>query len=366
MSDPGSHRGTDAPVLTRIDDRVGRITLNRPRALHALNVEMCREMLEALRAWRDDLGVHGVVIDHSGERGFCAGGDIRRLAEGGASAADHAVDFFCTEYRMNHMMFEFEAPGMAVMDGVVMGGGVGISMPCSFRVATERTLFAMPDTSIGLFPDVGGGWHLSRLPGETGTWIALTGARLKAADCLALGIATHFVESGQVDAMKRAFVDHVSTQHRDEASSAAREAVGRFASDPGPGGVSAHREAIDRLFAFNTVEEIFAALEQDGRQWAAGQLELLQTKSPQALKVSLRQLRTGRRLKTFGDDMAMEFRIASRAVLLHDFREGVRAVLVDKDNQPRWNPPTLEGVTDAMLDTIFARLPADLEWTPLP
>jgi enoyl-CoA hydratase len=323
-------------------------------------------MLDALRAWREDTGVHGVVIDHSGERGFCAGGDIRRLAEGGASAADHAVDFFCTEYRMNHLLFTFGKPVMAVMDGIVMGGGVGISMPCRFRVATERTLFAMPETSIGLFPDVGGGWHLSRLPGETGTWIALTGARLKAADCLALGIATHFVESGRVEAMKRAFVDRVSAQDRGLADRVAEQEIGGFAGDPGPDSVSAHRADIDRLFAFDTVEAIFAALEADGGEWARSQLELLRSKSPQALKVSLRQLRTGRRLKTFGDDMAMEFRIASRAVLLHDFREGVRAVLVDKDNQPRWNPPTLEGVTDAMLDTIFARLPADLEWTPLP
>jgi enoyl-CoA hydratase len=354
-----------APVVTRIDDRAGRITLNRPKALHALNVEMCRAMVEALRAWREDGGVHGVIIDHSGERGFCAGGDIRRLAEAGAGAPEEALDFFCTEYRMNSLLFSFPKPVMAVMDGIVMGGGVGISMPCRFRVATERTLFAMPETSIGLFPDVGGGWHLSRLPGETGTWIALTGARLKAADCLALGIATHFVDSGEVEPLKAAVVSALGPA-ADDAEAAMCAAVEAHAGDPGPASVPQQRKDIDRLFAYDTVEEIFAALEADGSDWARGQLEVLRTKSPQALKISLRQLRTGRRLQSFDDDMAMEFRIASRAVQLHDFKEGVRAVLVDKDNTPRWNPPTLEAVTPGLLDTIFARLPADLEWTPLP
>jgi len=359
-------QGTTAPVLTRIDDRVGRITLNRPKALHALNLEMCQSMTAALTAWRDDDGVHGAVLDHSGDRGFCAGGDIRRLAEGGASAEAHAVDFFCTEYRLNSLLFSYPKPVTAVIDGIVMGGGVGISMPCRFRVATERTLFAMPETSIGLFPDVGGGWHLSRLPGETGTWLALTGARLKAADCLALGIANAFVASGDVEAMKRRLVDRLSEAPGEHAESVTEAVLDEFAGDAGEPSVTGRREAIDRLFAHDSVEAIFASLEADSSEWARSQLELLRTKSPQALKVSLRQLRTGKRLRTFDDDMAMEFRIASRAVLMPDFREGVRAVLVDKDNAPRWSPATLEGVTDAMLDGIFARLPMDREWTPLP
>jgi enoyl-CoA hydratase len=272
--------GTAAPVLTRLDDRVGRITLNRPKALHALNVEMCRSMTEALQAWRDDAGVHAVIIDHSGERGFCAGGDIRRLAEGGAGAAAAAQDFFWTEYRMNHLLFVFPKPTLAVMDGIVMGGGVGISMPCEFRVATERTLFAMPETSIGLFPDVGGGWHLSRLPGETGTWIALTGARLKAADCLTLGIANAFVPSERTQELKAALVERLSAATPEETDAVAWAVLDEFSADPGPGSVSAHREVIDRLFAGDSVEAIFAALEQDGSEWAASQLASLKTKSP--------------------------------------------------------------------------------------
>jgi enoyl-CoA hydratase len=187
MITPSSNPGTHAPVLTRIEDRVGRITLNRPGALHALNIEMCREMLTGAAAWRRDRGVHAVVLDHAGERGFCAGGDIRAIVEGGARSADEAQDFFRTEYQLNHLMFTYPKPILAVVDGVVMGGGVGISMPVPLPGGDGTTLFAMPETGIGLFPDVGGGWYLPRLPGQVGTWLALTGARLRAADCLSWG-----------------------------------------------------------------------------------------------------------------------------------------------------------------------------------
>ena len=357
---------TAAPVLGRLNDRVGRITLNRPQALHALNVEMCRDMTAALLAWRADPAVRAVILDHSGERGFCAGGDIRRLAEAGASAADEVRDFFHTEYRLNHLLFTYPKPIVAVIDGIVMGGGVGISMPCSLRIATERTLFAMPETSIGLFPDVGGGWHLSRMPGETGTWLALTGARLKAADCLALGVASAFVDSGRIEALKRALVERLSADPAHEAQAAARGVIEDFGADPGPGALAEVSETIDRAFAFDTVEAIFAALEREETAWARSQLELLRTKSPQALKLSLRQLRTGRKLRTFEEDLAMEYRMATRTVLLPDFREGVRALLIDKDNRPRWSPATLPEVSKASLDDLFAKLPLDQEWTPLP
>jgi enoyl-CoA hydratase len=366
MTTPDSERGTDAPVLTRIDDRVGRITLNRPGALHALNIEMCRKMTAALLAWREDRGVHAVVLDHSGERGFCAGGDIRAIVEASANGGEEARDFFRTEYRLNHLLFTYPKPILAAVDGVVMGGGVGISMPCRFRVATERTLFAMPETAIGLFPDVGGGWYLPRLPGQVGTWLALTGARLRGADCVALGIATHFIESGQLPALKRAVVDLASAQDGEFAASVIASELNGVAGDPGPDTVGAHRTKIDRLFAFDTVEEIFAALLADGGEWAQAQLQGLRTKSPQALKVTLRQMRRGAAMSAFEDEMSMEFRMAARVALMPDFAEGVRACLVDKDMAPRWNPPTLEGVTEGLLETVFARLPADVEWTPLP
>lgn len=345
---------SEPEVLTRINGSVGHITLNRPKALHALNLAMCEAMTEALLAWRGDPAVQSVLIDHAGERGFCAGGDIRMIAESGAGDASEAKAFFKTEYRLNHLMFEYPKPITAIVDGIVMGGGVGISEPASVRIATERTTYAMPETGIGLFPDVGGGWFLSRLPGQTGVWLALTGARLKAADTVALGIHTHFVPSDALTALKADLIGGVEPA----------EAVARHRSVEA-GAATLNREAIDRLFAYDTVEEIFAALEADGSDWALAQLATLKTKSPTSMKVSLRQLRTGAGLASFAENMAMEYRLGGRIVRSHDFQEGVRAVVVDKDNAPKWSPATLAGVTEADLDVLFAPLPADQEWTPL-
>src|ERR1700722_6793821 len=211
---------SEAPaVIARVENDVGRLTLNRPAALHALNTAMCEIMIEALLAWRDDPTVETVLVDHSGERGFCAGGDIRMLAESGAGDGAAARRFFFTEYQLNALLFDFPKPVVTVMDGVTMGGGVGLAMPSRYRVATERTNFAMPETGIGLFTDVGGGWHLTRLPAETGVWLAPTGARLalpaarrRGSDCLALGVATHFVESGKVAELKEALLN---SAHKD-------------------------------------------------------------------------------------------------------------------------------------------------------
>ena len=343
-------------ILTRVDNGLGVITLNRPKAIHALNKGMCEAMIAALVDWRDDPAVTSVLIDHAGERGFCAGGDIRMIAESGAGDASEAKAFFHAEYRLNHLLFDYPKPVTALVDGIVMGGGVGISEPADVRIATERTTYAMPETGIGLFPDVGGGWFLPRLPGQTGVWLALTGARLKAADTVALGIHTQFTPSDQVDALKAALIADPADP---------KAGAERFAADPGPAPLSEHREAIDRLFAFDTVEEIFAALASDGSEWALKQLSILKTKSPQSMRVSLRQIRTGAGLTSFADNMAMEYRLGGRVVRTHDFQEGVRAVIVDKDNAPKWSPADLAGVTDAQLDALFAPLPDDEEWTPL-
>src|ERR1700761_1595020 len=182
---------SEAPVLTRVEGRVGRITLNRPKVLHALNTQMCLAITEALLAWKDDPGVGAVLIDHSGERGFCAGGDIRMIAESGAGDIAGAKAFFGAEYRLNALLFGYQKPVVAIMDGIVMGGGVGISAPANYRIATERTVFAMPETGIGLFPDVGGGWFLPRLPGETGMWLGLTRAGVQGAGRPLLGGGPH-------------------------------------------------------------------------------------------------------------------------------------------------------------------------------
>ena len=352
-----SHDSIAEPdVITRIEGRVGRITLNRPRALHALNHAMCAAMTDALLTWRDDPVVASVLIDHAGERGFCAGGDIRMIAESGAGDASEAKAFFHAEYRLNHLLFTYPKPVTAIVDGIVMGGGVGISEPAKVRIATERTTYAMPETGIGLFPDVGGGWFLPRLPGFTGTWIALTGVRLKAADTVALGIHTHFVPSDKLGALKAELLAD---------QSAPKLVADRRAADPGLPPIDNHRDAIDELFAHDTVEEIFAALELDGSEWALAQLDTLRTKSPQSLKVTLRQLRTGATLESFAENMAMEYRLGGRVVSTHDFQEGVRAVIIDKDNAPKWSPAELSGVTDGDLDTLFAELPVDQAWRPL-
>ncbi len=350
-------------VLSRVENGVGRLTLNRPAALHALNTAMCEIMIEALLAWRNDPAVEAVLIDHSGERGFCAGGDIRMLAESGAGDGAAARRFFFTEYQVNALLFDYPKPVITLMDGVTMGGGVGLAMPSRYRVATERTNFAMPETGIGLFPDVGGGWHLPRLPGETGLWLALTGARLRGADCLALGIATHFVESGKVAELKDLLL---SAHPRFRGDERIGDCLARLQADPGSAPIAAQRAEIDRLFSGDSVEAIFAALSADPSDWARAQLETLKTKSPQTLKVAFRQLREGAKIASFADEMAVEYRIGARVVQRHDFLEGVRAVIVDKDNAPRWDPATLEDVTEAMLDAIFAPLPADEEWHALP
>lgn len=343
-------------ILARVENGVGRITLNRPKAIHALNRAMCEAMVAALLDWRADEMVKSVLIDHAGERGFCAGGDIRMIAESGAGDASEAKAFFLAEYRLNTLMFDYPKPITAIVDGIVMGGGVGISEPAEVRIATERTTYAMPETGIGLFPDVGGGWFLPRLPGQTGVWIALTGARLKAADTVFLGIHTHYLPTDALEAF-RAILAADPAHPADVADG--------LEDDAGEAPIEAHLDAIDRLFAFDTVEEIFAALEADGSDWARQQLDILKTKSPQSLKVSLRQIRTGATLDSFADNMAMEYALGGRVVRTHDFQEGVRAVIVDKDNAPKWSPATLDGVTDADLNALFASLPDDEAFTPL-
>jgi enoyl-CoA hydratase len=318
---------------------------------------MCRILTEALLAWKDDPAVELVLIDHSGERGFCAGGDIRMLAESGAGDGSAAREFFFTEYRLNHLLFEYRKPLVVVMDGITMGGGVGLAGPATYRVATERTTFAMPETAIGLFPDVGGGWFLPRMPGHIGLWLALTGARIKAADCELVGMATDFMESAKVEAFKAALIADPQ---------AVETLLTEYEGDAGRPPLAAHQDEIDRLFRGDSVEAILAALKAADTDWAREQLKTLATKSPQTLKVAFRQLALGGAARSFAENMAMEYRVGARVVQKHDFLEGVRAVIVEKDNAPRWDPPTVAAVSEAMLDEIFAPLASAQEWSPLP
>ena len=343
-------------ILAFTEGKVGRLRLNRPKALHALNEAMCRTMIDALVAWRADPDIELVLLDHAEGRGFCAGGDVRAVAESGKGDGKAARAFFHTEYQLNHLLFTYAKPVVSVLDGVVMGGGVGIGLPARYRVATERTIFAMPEATIGLFPDVGGGWYLSRLPGRLGQYLALTAARLDGADMKAIGLATHYVPSEALVAVKAGLI----AEPRE-----VRAILETASVAPPTASILDEQAEIDRLFAADTLEDILAALESDPGDWARKVLDGLRTKSPQSCKVALRQLREGASRTDFAEEMRIEYGLAAHVSMRHDFIEGVRALLVDKDNKPVWDPATPEGVTESMLDRIFAALPEDEQWQPL-
>ena len=343
-------------LIVRREGTAGFLSLNRPKAIHALTAAMDEAMQEALLVWRDTPDVHVVILDHSEGRGFCSGGDVAFLRN--SALTDNGVSgikFFHDEYQLNHLMFTYAKPIVAFIDGITMGGGVGISQPAKFRVATENTRFAMPETGIGLFPDVGGGWYLARLSGRMGQFLALTGARLDGAECLWTGLATHYLPSEKLAEAK----ERIAHGH-DVAGVLAALAV-----TPPEARIGAHAPLIVKHFASDRLEDIIASLDADDSEWAAKELATLRIKSPQACKVALRQLADSAQLDDFTDNMVMEYRIAARVINLPDFAEGVRAVIVDKDNAPKWNPATPAGVTDAMIEAIFAPLPEGQEWKPL-
>ena len=314
-------------------DGIGRVTLNRPQALNALTHHMVCALDARLAAWAGDDAIARVVIEGAGTRAFCAGGDIRDLhAVMGRGDATFIDIFYRDEYRLNYRIHTYPKPYVAVIDGVVMGGGVGISIHGSHRLVTERALFAMPETGIGFFPDVGAAWFLSRMPGEIGMYLGLTGARLGPADAIYSGVATHYVPSGSL-----------------------AEAPDGFSADPGPPPLAEHRDAIDRCFAADSLEAIIAALEGQGGDWAGATLASLAGKSPTSLKVTHRQLRLGASL-SFGQAMTTEFRLSQRFCAGHDFREGVRAAVIDKDRRPQWQPRTLAEVGESDIDAYFAPL----------
>ncbi len=340
---------------------IGHIVLNRPKALHALNQSMCSKILDALKRWAGDPDISIVLIEHlPGTRGFCAGGDIRMLATSGAKDGREARAFFATEYRLNAAIKSFPKPYLALMDGITMGGGVGLSVHGSHRLATENTVFAMPETGIGLFPDVGGGWFLPRLSGELGTWLALTGARLKGSDVVAAGIATHYVPSELINNLKaQLFSADFDTGPGEMLDEILRHKTHNVPSPAyGP-----HYALINRCFASDRMEDILIALGQEESDWAQEQVRILATKSPRTLKVTLRQLREGAALTDFEENMRLEYRIGARQVQSHDFIEGVRAVIIDKDQKPNWQPATLEGITDDSIGEVFAPLPPEEELT---
>jgi enoyl-CoA hydratase len=352
---------SNSEILFERRGTAGVVTLNRPQALNAVSHGMVRVLARQLAAWEDDPAVTRVIVTANGGKAFSAGGDLRALYDlGRAGRYEEALAYFRDEYALNARIKRYRKPYVALIDGIVMGGGVGISVHGSHRVAGDRFIFAMPEVSIGFFPDVGGTWFLPRMPGELGTYCGLTGERLDAADGVAAGIATHRVATARFPDLVEALCSAVSVD----------ALLGAFAQPAGEGPVAARRGAIGRLFTGDRIENILAALDAEASQngtekgtdaaFASAMAALMRTKSPTSLKIVLEQIRLGPTLD-FTQCMRTEFRIVSRMVRGYDLYEGIRAVIIDKDQAPRWRPSTVEAVSAAEVERYFAPLASELE-----
>lgn len=344
---------TDATeILFDVQGGIGWVTLNRPQALNALTLNMIRLLDRQLIQWAKDDGIRAVVVTGGGDRAFCSGGDVKAVAvesrdwREGKSDGRLAQDFFREEYTLNHRIHTFPKPYIALINGIVMGGGVGVSAHGSHRVVTENASFAMPETNIGFFPDVGGGYFLPRCPGQTGTYLALTSKRIKTIDTIYTGFATHCVLQKDLSAL-------VAALQSGEEIDAALEKLS--SPPPGESELAPHRERIDVCFSSDRVEDIIAALQKDKSPWAEETLKALYAVSPTSLKVALRQIRLGARMP-FAQVMTMEYRISQACMKGHDFYEGIRAALIDKDRQPKWQPSRLDDVPDEAVEGYFKPL----------
>jgi enoyl-CoA hydratase len=333
-----------ADILIRREGAIGRFTLNRPQALNALTHEMCAEMYQCLHEWAQDEAVHAVLIDAAPGRAFCAGGDIRSIYQMGRENMAAAEAFFATEYRLNAAIRRFPKTYVALINGITMGGGAGVSVHGTYPVVGESASFAMPETAIGLYPDVGGTYFLSRLTAEAGTYLGLTGVRIGFADMLWLGLATHYVPAARFGAVVAALAQ----------GDPADALLVRLAEPPPESPLAERAAEINQAFAASSVEEILANL-QRGSEWARNVAQELASKSPTSLKLTLKALREARKLN-FNDCMRMEYRLTLRVLRGHDLYEGVRAALIDRDQQPRWDPPTLAEVSDAAIESYFSPL----------
>ncbi len=341
---------SDLPsIIARKEGRIGRLTLNRPKALNALDLDMIRLMTKALLDWRDDDAVVAIMVDAVGEKAFCAGGDILALTGARGGDLSGPANFYAEEYRLNTLIKEYPKPYVAMIDGIVMGGGVGISVHGTRRVAGDRTLFAMPETGIGFYPDVGGSYFLPRMEGKTGIWLALTGARLKAPDAYALGIATDYAPSDQHEQIKARLVE--DAKRADDVA----VIVDSLTGTPEDGQVPAQQAVIDHCFGADSVESIIENLREDDGDWARKQKKILKTKSPLALKITLRQMSEGQNLN-FRAAMQMELGLSLKFLAGNDFYEGVRALLVDRDNTPVWQPADLSDISNDDVAAYFVPL----------
>jgi len=331
----------DDTIIARRDGRVGRVLINRPKALNALTLDMVRGFTQALRTFHDDPHVHAVVIEGAGDRAFCAGGDIRALRDGQLSGDRTGVEaFFREEYDLNFMIASYPKPFIALIDGICMGGGIGVSVHGPYRVATEHAMFAMPETAIGFFPDIGGTFFLPRLPGHLGVYLGLTGLRTTGADAVHAGFATHFVSRARLPALSAALAE------------IGVAALARFAEPLPPCSIETHLAAIDHCFSAGTVGEIVARLERETGDWAATALKAMRTVSPTALAFTLEAFRHGADM-TLRRTLDAEFLLTRTTMAYPDFAEGVRAMVVDKDGAPKWRPARIENVDPEAIDALF-------------
>lgn len=324
---------------------LGLITLNRPKALNALTHGMCIGMHKVLAEWAGDDAIRSVAIRGAGPRAFCAGGDIRSMAESSRDKTLAAAKFLSDEYLLNARVGDYPKPYIALTHGVVMGGGAGVSVHGRYRLADEDLAFAMPETGIGFIPDIGSSFFLSRCPGETGMYLGLTGTRIGLGDALALGLVTHSVAQS----------DHAALIERLADGEAALDVVAAFARPAPPAQLTEHRARISTIFAASSVEAVLERLDRDGSEFSAQTARVIRTRSPESLKLTFRLLREGKTL-SLHECLKMEYRVGSRRVMSADFREGVRAVLIDKDGAPRWNPGRLADVKEPDIAGYFASL----------
>jgi len=345
-------------TLFEIINGKGVITLNRPRALNALNLNMVRKIHQKLREWESS-SMQFVLIKGTGGKAFCAGGDIRAVTESAKAGTTLYQEFFKEEYQLNNLIGTLRIPYVALIDGVTMGGGVGLSVHRLFRVATEKTLFAMPETGIGLFPDVGGGYFLPRLGGKLGLYLALTGHRLKGSDVFRSGVATHMCSTSMLPSLEKDLISLNSDKPQD-----IEEVLKRFHSQcseaRNPFGLEDRMNEINKTFTATSVEAIVQNLKTSGSEWALKTAETLSKMSPTSMKITLKLLELGSEME-LQECLGIEYRLSQRCSEDHDFKEGVRAILIDKDQNPKWKPDSLEGVTPDIVEKYFSPLPPGRE-----
>ena len=342
-------------VLISREGALGHIRLNRPKAINALSLDMVRAISDALTGFAQDAGIAAVLMTGEGERGLCAGGDIRALYEHRGAGTAFGLEFFREEYRMNAQIAAFPKPYIAIMDGITMGGGVGISAHGSVRVVTERTRLAMPETGIGFFPDIGASWLLARAPGELGTYLALTGESIGGADAILAGLADYFVAGNKLGALRETLACLPQGAGKQEIIAAIHSLCEHSSAT-----LAAHLEEINHNFCFDDAKQIQAALEQADSDFARQTLNVLSQKSPTGMQVALRLLRLAKTSRTLEVCLQREYAACAQILTGTDFYEGVRAAVVDKDRRPKWQPSSLAEVTEEQISAYFVPAGAQL------